>query len=548
MSDGPGPVPRRERVALAAVLAALAVWGGVFIARTSLVVEGERYFVLFDDAMISMAYARNVAAGLGPVWTPGNEPVEGFTNPLWTAFMVPVNALPLPLRHRSLVVQLAGLALLGLTVVRVRALLRAHFGAARHGLAGWLPAAVATAFHATLLYWSAIGMETALQALLAVLAVQLAYEVVFAARDRHLALFAVLAAAYLTRMDMALLVAAVAGWVAVCGGFRRRQARSWLAGAVLLAGVAGGYQLYRWLTFEAPLPNTYYLKVHSVPFDLRWTRGAVKAAVALRENAVPALAVVMAVLAGLGRRSRTLLPGLLLAVYLAYSVWVGGDAWELPEVDVRLNRLLAFLVPLAAVLVNDLLNRGLDRVGPVRRRAVAVAATTALLLFANGLVVSDRRATNWRTVLLLDRPLLVDSNGIVLHNLRRLERRVAPGAAVVTYWAGIPAYFSRYTMIDALGYADPVIARRPLPPGTTWRTYRPGHGKSDPAYLLARRPDAFFQLWDLYHMGVPDPRRLLRDLGYEEIGEFWLLRGSPYLLPGALDPPGPLDPPANTGI
>jgi len=530
------------------VLAALAVWGGVFIARTSLVVEGERYFVLFDDAMISMAYARNVAAGLGPVWTPGNEPVEGFTNPLWTGLMVVVNALPVPLRSRPLGVQLAGLALLALTVVRVRALLVEHFAAGRHGLAGWLPAAVGTGFHATLLYWSAFGTETALQALLAVLAVHLAYDVVFAGRDRHLALFAVFAAAYLTRMDMALLIGVVAGWVAAHGGFRRRAARRWLGGAALLVAAAGGYQLFRLATFGAPLPNTYYLKLGGVPLDVRLPRGAVKAAWTLLESLVPVLAVVTAVVAGLGRRSRTLLPGLLLAVYLFYSVWVGGDAWELPEVPIRLNRFVAFLVPLAAVLANDLLGRGLDRARAAQWRWAAVPVTGLLLLFANGLVVSEWRPTNWRAVLLLDRPLLVDSNGIVLHNLRRLERRVAPGATVVTYWAGIPAYFSRYTMIDALGYADPAIARRPLPPGTTWRTYRPGHGKSDPAYLLARRPDAFFQLWDLYHMGVPDPRRLLRDLGYEEIGEFWLLRGSPYLLPGALDPPGPLDPPANTGI
>jgi hypothetical protein len=535
---------RRDRWALIVVLAALLAWGTAFIARTSVVIDGERYFLLFDDATISMAYARNIVEGFGPVWTPGSEPVEGFTHPLWVGLMVGVNALPLPLRQRPLVVQLAGIALLALTVVRVRALLRAHFSAADHGLAGWLPAAVLTGFHYTLLYWSAFGMETALQALLAVVAVHLAFDVVYAKRDRHLALFAVFAAAYLTRMDMTLLIAVVSGWVAVHGGFRRRAVGSWLAGMALLAAAAGGYQAFRQLTYGEVLPNTYYLKVYGVPLGMRLTRGAVKAAVTLRENLLPALVVVAAVVAGLRRRSRTVLPGLLLGVYLAYSIWVGGDAWELPEINVRLNRFLAFLVPIAAVLANDLLNRGLSRARSTRWRWLVVPATVVLLLSVNGLALSSWRTANWRAALLIDRPLFVASNALVLHNLRRLELRVGPGARVVTYWAGIPAYFSRYEMVDALGYSDRTIARRPLRNGMTWREFTPGHSKSAPMYLLSRHPDAFFQFWDLSRLPVRNPKAYLAEIGYEQVGEFWIRRDSPFLLPNALDPPGPLDPPA----
>ena len=38
-----------------------------------------------DDAAISLAYARNLVHGFGPVLYPGGEAVEGFSNPLWTA-------------------------------------------------------------------------------------------------------------------------------------------------------------------------------------------------------------------------------------------------------------------------------------------------------------------------------------------------------------------------------------------------------------------------------------------------------------------------------
>jgi len=55
-----------------------------FIARAMFVLDGERSFSLFDDAMVSLTYARNLAAGHGLVWMPGEPPVEGYTNLLWT--------------------------------------------------------------------------------------------------------------------------------------------------------------------------------------------------------------------------------------------------------------------------------------------------------------------------------------------------------------------------------------------------------------------------------------------------------------------------------
>src|SRR5438093_10074011 len=58
-----------------------------FIARTAFIVNGEYYFTLFDDAMISMRYARNLATGHGLVWNAGQAPVEGYTNFLWTLWM-----------------------------------------------------------------------------------------------------------------------------------------------------------------------------------------------------------------------------------------------------------------------------------------------------------------------------------------------------------------------------------------------------------------------------------------------------------------------------
>ena len=56
-------------------------------------IDGTTYFLLDDDIMISMRYAKNLAAGVGLVYNPG-ERVEGFTNPLLTFFATGLHLLP----------------------------------------------------------------------------------------------------------------------------------------------------------------------------------------------------------------------------------------------------------------------------------------------------------------------------------------------------------------------------------------------------------------------------------------------------------------------
>src|SRR5436853_7829438 len=58
------PPPSRPW-ALWILLLLLAIWGGWFIYRTSFVIDGRRFFCLFDDAVISMTYARHLVAGHG---------------------------------------------------------------------------------------------------------------------------------------------------------------------------------------------------------------------------------------------------------------------------------------------------------------------------------------------------------------------------------------------------------------------------------------------------------------------------------------------------
>jgi hypothetical protein len=139
------------------LLATQLAWGAWFVWRTSFEVAGQRTFCLFDDAMTSMTYARNLVAGYGLGWARYGAPVEGFSCPLWTFLMVPVHLLGLPLVKTSLMVQLLSLALLAANVLAIRRLALVHFApSADDGappLAAWLPAAFLTAFYYPLTHW-----------------------------------------------------------------------------------------------------------------------------------------------------------------------------------------------------------------------------------------------------------------------------------------------------------------------------------------------------------------------------------------------------------
>ena len=131
----------------------------VFIARTAFIVNGEYYFTLFDDAMISMRYARNLAAGHGLVWNAGQAPVEGYTNFLWTLWMALVHLLGAPESKISLLVMLSGALILvaNLVVVKRIAETLAPESPRAATLAVWL-----TALYYPLVYWTLRGMEVGL--------------------------------------------------------------------------------------------------------------------------------------------------------------------------------------------------------------------------------------------------------------------------------------------------------------------------------------------------------------------------------------------------
>ena len=140
--------------ALRLFLGAALAFYAVFLWRTSFVVQGTRWFVLFEDAMISMRYARNFSRGDGLTWNVGEAPVEGYTNLLWTLWMSALHKLGLPESKISLGIMFTGVAILvtlGFVVARI---------ARKLSDAPWVPVAAAAAwFCYPLVFWTLRGME-----------------------------------------------------------------------------------------------------------------------------------------------------------------------------------------------------------------------------------------------------------------------------------------------------------------------------------------------------------------------------------------------------
>ena len=549
---------RRQRV-FACLLGLELAWGSWFIWRTSFEALGTRTFCLFDDAMISMTYARNFVEGFGLNWARFGSPVEGFTHPLWLAIMVLAHLLPIDRLQVSLIVQSLSLALLLVNVAVVRKLLEVHFvPSPEHGLSRWLPAAALTASYYPLNHWALQGMESALQALLVLLAVYLTLEVArmgggSQARGMFLRLGGVLGLAYLLRMDLLLLAIGCLGFLA--WHHRGLDHRCWVRLVLPLAIAIVGYQIFRWSYFGEPLPNTYYLKLEGYPLEIRLLRGLWSfSTFFFRPAALGLLTILVTALPVLRvERSARLLVAVF-GLFGGYSIYVGGDVWE--AAGIGANRFICFAVPLLFVLGNRALGYWREHGSPPLRRllthpSAVLALTLAGFASFNGLLVAQPDAA-WSRLLLLDPPLHVPEHRRFTRLVLGLEQSelVDPDARVAVVWAGLTAYFTRWEMVDLMGYNERWIARQPVIEALssdTYRNYLPGHLKAAHQYVLdTYRPDLVLQFW-----GLPEEREreLLQQSGYTRRARFWLREDSAKvrirrfnLTPGELEALGAREP------
>jgi hypothetical protein len=457
-----------EQTLLILLLLAYGVYAGLFIARVSFVVSGQRYFVLFDDSMISMRYAKNLADGHGLVWNPGGERVEGYSNLLWVLIMAGIHFLPTPLSKTSLVVQGLGAILLALNLIWVRKIVGRIPAASggRHAAqpSVWLIAVILTGFYFPLNYWGWMGAEVSLLTLIASISV-LEVLKTLETGQRPVALYLLFVVGMLTRDDMLpFFLACLCFLFIACGWKFWRQA---LIGAAILAALVAAHTAFRWFYYGEILPNTYYLKLTGYPLILRAGRGLFTfLGFSLRMNL--ALLLVPAAIALMRRERRLALLGLLCAVQAAYSIYVGGDAWEWYGWS---NRYLSIVMPLLFILFAFSLVSLVEKWRGARSRRSARTAPgkpgnkfilpgLALVLLVS-LNAYDGLASLRQAALLAPAP---EVEGLQLLTELGLHVRAitSPQAKVALTWAGAAPYLMERYTIDMHGKNDRRIAHKQM--------------------------------------------------------------------------------------
>lgn len=551
-------------------LAALVLYA-VYIARNAFRIKDELYYTLFDDAMISMRYAQSLAEGHGLVWNPGEAPVEGYTNFLWTLVMAGAHRLGLADSKVSLVVALISAACLLANALVVRRIAERISGG--NALAT-VTAFALTLFSYPLIFWSLRGMEVGFLVLLVDLAILACLELGEGFRGPSLGLLcSSCVLAVLTRPDSVGPVAVIGAFAVLMSNGRARLKVALALGASVGLTLAA-HTAFRYVYYHDTLPNTYYLKMSGTPLGARLAVGAPALLRSILLELWPLLLLPCVTLVRspqrLAARGRQLLLVLLLG-QCAYSVYVGGDAWEhltianryisvaLPAGFVLLGTLLAEFVdeaPAASANLRSLysLMAGLALIGlaaagyyhfartPLANSHVrtsqlmvyavmnAAIAAAALYVWRRGLPSVELRSWAW-----LFGPVWLVLNGMAFgtwknNKATNIDQEMArlgilvkeashPNARIAVTYAGAPPYFSRLPSIDLLGKCDGVVSHK-----ASYLPFLPGHSKWDYHYSLPTyHPDLILQTLRLNQAD----RAYFAELGYVRLPNgVYILKGS----------------------
>ena len=486
-----------SNLVLLVILILFAFYAGVFIYKSSfmIVAEDTRYFTLFDDAMISMQYAKNLANGDGLVWNAGGERVEGFSNPLWVFIMAAIHLLPLPVPKMSLAVQILGAILLLLNLIFVKL---AGDEISEKNIFVSIGAVLLTALYYPLNNWALLGNEVSLLALLITISIWLVFKG-FRQGQVSKWIYPLMAIGLFVRMDALVPFTVILLFLIVFDSAHRMTHIKWgvgfIVGALLLQTAL------RYAYYGDVLPNTYYLKMTGISLISRITRGGY-VFFKFIWNLNWILFLLPFIICLIIRNPGSNLLMLVVAAQMLYSIYAGGDAWEHRGGS---NRFIAIVMPLFFILFTysfERLRQSLlaysEMTDSKLTRAFSWIAVSAIVLLGvinfNSLLDTE----SLKYLFLQGVPLFVEGNernttiGLYVKEITEEDAKVA-----VVVAGAIPYYSDRFS-IDLLGKNDKLIARSEMKPtgGTSPLDFRPGHSKWDYAHSIGdQRPDVIVELW-----------------------------------------------------
>jgi hypothetical protein len=366
-----------------------------------------------------------------------------------------------------------------------------------------LTAVFLTAFYYPLIFWSLRGMEVSVLVCIVNLSIWLALRSVHAGRP-SMVMYLILGIATLVRPDLIVTAISILVYVLVVDP-RNRRGNAVLGFTVLFSFVLL-QTAFRLTYFGEFLPNTYYLKMTGYPALLRISRGLIVTPKFLC-TMIPLVLLAPFVYGFLRRNSQALLLFWIFSTQMLYSIYVGGDAWELWG---RSNRYVVIAVPALFILLGCTLaemrrlfsDSEYSNAIPLSEKGVTLSAI-ALVLGAQLSFNAIPSTGEFKEWLLLDRPYMADADQGSVETALMLKRITTPDATIAVTSSGVLPYFSDRTAIDLLGKNDKKIARQKMRQLSDdskvlykYRAFYPGHLKWDYSYSIGYlQPDVIVRLW-----------------------------------------------------
>ncbi|MCB9489568.1 MAG: hypothetical protein H6684_12620 [Deltaproteobacteria bacterium] len=427
-----------------------------------------------DDAYITMTYARNLAAGRGIVFNPG-EIVEGCTAFLHMALLA--GFAKFGVVRLDVVSILLGITAWAATFALAFRLWRTHRQGHNAPIAGWEWVVVAFLLTGPIgLVWSTAAMETPLVAFLWTLGLTAHLREVEGGRLPWISALATVAAGLMRPDGILLAVPLGLSWLRP---WKKKRVVLGVAYGAMVLALFGGYWLWRWSYFGYPVPNTFAAKVGS-PGPALFGKGLLYLALFAGTSAFP---VAFAYLfARDGRAMKGELPRWffvavgMMAVLALYVLGVGGDFF--PYYRFLAPAYLPFGFACLAFFrrwADKHLGQRTPVATPKRRRTRLVAILGAWWLFATaGWFLDYYKACNlvrwtdgWRRV------------GVWL------SLNTPEDAVIATLPIGAIGYYSHRRVIDMVGLTNVEVGRAEIPTGAKIV----GHEKYNSEYILGERPD-----------------------------------------------------------
>lgn len=496
----------------------------IFVLLTLDYTSSGTYSSLFDDAMISMRYARNIAHGLGPYWN-ASDKVEGFTNPFWTYLMSTVYFLTGSNdRAAPVAIQILSAGFLSSNCYAFAIISgKLKFQAGTLPVSGhklnllWIGASLSPVLFYPNVYWSLMGMEVALLTVISSLIFIIVFEDEIVGQlestcSSSIKLFFVFIACAVgqsTRPDFLLFPVSVLAVKLITrrnAGSPQYLQFSLSALAGLLLGICT-IAIWRIHYFGTIVPNTYLLKVKGVDIGIQLASGFGFVAPMLAYY----LCFLILSLYILITRKRYATPLYASVVYfivsLAYQIRVGGDPWSYWRVFSTAFVLMSFS-SFVALMPRVSSREALFNIeGPPKVIALRSYFHSALphllwisILISNFNFLKTDLIRPLKASLINREPFSVYQVADNRQNIKTakfLSRILPKKSKIAVFWAGtIPYYMPEYYAVDFLGKSDKYIASLADRGGPSWGGMKtvPGHNKYDLNWTL----DTYFPDWIQY--------------------------------------------------